>query len=270
MTEKSGNSAAHFLLNHIPVGVAAKEYFATYRISERDEQSLRDAAKEDARKYVYNGIVSFLGGIASIHSQHAVWAVTKMYYAAFYIGRAAICRSGIVIFHVPKSNGNGNTQYQVRIFPGMSASIVDKPPSTHKLVAKLFRDDVGYPSFMRGLKIDEIDPILWLMEQREYWQYRAGRFPDPDMPDLFDQIGRRKMSQVLAAYAEDSSGIYLADRSHALVSVPFRLLVWALSQEPILSPGVVDPEDVMYLRKQCRVGGQKLSILERYLLADYS
>jgi hypothetical protein len=266
MTGKSGNSAAKFLLDRIPVGVAAKDFLANYQVSDRDEPSLREAANEDARKYVYNAVVSFLGGISGIHSQNAAWAVTKMYYVAFYIGRAALCRSGIVVFHVPKPNGNGNTQYQICISPGMKATIVSKPPSTHKLVAELFREKAKYPGFMRGLVVDEIDPIAWLMEQREYWQYRAGRFPDPDMPDLFDQIDPRRLSQVLTAYAEDTTGTYLADRSHALVSIPFRLLLWSLSQEPILSPGIVDPEDVTYLEKQCRIGGQKLSVLCRHLL----
>src|SRR6185437_1237620 len=117
----------------------------------------------------------------------------------------------------------------------------------------------GYPVFMRALTIEGKDPILWLMEQREYWQYRAGRFCDPDLPSTLDRINIHKMQRILAEYAADMSGLYLSDPAHALVAIPFRLLIWALAREPILSPGVVDESDLKHLRKRCAMGRQTLS-----------
>jgi hypothetical protein len=264
MIERSGSNSGSFLLGLVPSGTLPKAFLAGYSLSAHHEATLRAAANEDARRYVYNAAISFISGVAGLHTQQAAWAVTKMYYTAFYVGRAALCRSGLVVFHVPKGTSQGNTQYQIRIAAGEQAVVVDKPASTHKLVAKRFRDG-GYPNFMRGLQISGDDPILWLMEQREFWQYRAGRFPDPELPDVLDKLEPEKMPRLIAEYATDSTGLYLADPSHALVSVPFRLLTWALSEATFLSPGVIELDDVTYLRTHCRVGGRQLGALHQHL-----
>lgn len=264
MTAKSDHHAAAFLLGLIPTGTSPRDFFTTYKLDSANDSSLRLAAQDDARGYVYNATISFLSGLAGLHNQEGAWAVTKMYYSVFYSARAALCRSNLVIFHVPKSGGDGHTQYQIRVQPGNRAEVVEKPPSTHKLVAKRFRE-TAYPFFMRGLQIDGVDPVLWLMQLREYWQYRAARFLDPELPDVFEAIDTRKAPRLLGEYARDTEGVFLADRTHAALAVPFRLLLWALSEDELLSPGVVDREDVAYLRKLCRVGGLKLTALDQHL-----
>jgi hypothetical protein len=264
MTIISPSSTGTYLLNRIPSGVNPKSFFDAYALTSADESALLGAAREDTRKLVYNAVATFLGGMSGLHTQQVVWAVTKMYYSAFYVGRAALCRIGHLIFHVPKESGRGNTQYEIKIVAGQRANVVDKYPSTHKLVAHRFQE-MGYPPFMRSLTIDGADPLLWLMEQREYWQYRAGRFCDPDLPRILDQIKVDKAQRFLAEYAADRSGLYLSDPAHAIVAVPFRLITWALAIEPIRSPGVVDQNDIAYLRKRCTVGKQTLSVIGQYL-----
>ena len=260
----SGSNAGKYLLGRVPTGDEPKVFFSAYILDTVAESLLIKYAREDARQYVYNAVVSFLGGIGGLHTHQAAWTVTKMYYTAFYVGRAALCRARHVIFHVPRHGSNGHTQYEIRIAVGQKAKVVDKPPSTHKLVAFRFQQ-IGYPVFMRGLTIDGIDPINWLMDQREYWQYRAGRFPDPDLPTILDQIDTTKAQRLLAEYSADRTGVYLSDPAHAVVSVPFRLVEWALSMESLLSPGVVDAEDLRYLRRRCSIGSQMLTSIGRHL-----
>ena len=264
MTPKSGNNAGNYLLGLVPAGSVPKTFFASYILTAGDATTLRAAAQDDARRYVYNAAVSFLGALAGLHVQHSAWAVTKLYYTAFYVGRAALCRSSHVIFHVPRGKPGSYTQYEIHARPGWQATVVDDLPSTHKLVAARFKQ-VGYPAFMQSLVIDGRDPVVWLMELREYWQYRAGRFSDPDMPDVLEHIDPAKAPRLLEEYAADKTGAYLADRAHAIVSVPFRLLAWALGEDRLLSTGVVDLEDIGYLRRRCRIGGLKLGAIDRYL-----
>jgi hypothetical protein len=265
MSSISGSSAGNYLLGLIPTRIESRSFFESYFLSATDETILLAAAKEDTLKYVYNAVVSFLGGIAGLHTQQAAWAVTRMYYTAFYIGRAALCRQGHLIFHAPKQPGSGaHTQYEIKVVAGQRATIVNKIPSTHKLVARRFQE-TGYPAFMRGLTIDGADPLSWLMDQREFWQYRSGRFPDPELPKILDRINIDKAQRFLAEYAADKSGLYLSDPAHAIVAVPFRLVTWSLSIEPILLPGIVDAENVTYLRKRCSVGKQTLSAISKYL-----
>jgi hypothetical protein len=123
---------------------------------------------------------------------------------------------------------------------------------------------MGYPAFMRSLVIDGCDPLLWLMEQREFWQYRCGRFPDPNLPRILDQFDVGKAQRFLAAYAADNSGIYLSDPAHAVVALPFRLVTWSLSIEPLQGTSVCDAEDIAHLLKRCLVGRQMLTSLSRY------
>jgi hypothetical protein len=264
MMGKSGNNAANYLLDMVPASSNPRLFLSNYSLTGPDELTLRAAVTEDARKHVYNATVSFLGGISGLHTLHAAWAVTKMYYTVFYVARAALCRSGLVIFHVPKQGSSGHTQYKLRISAGEQAKIVDKPRSTHKLAAAEFRQ-TGYPSFMQGLEIDGKDPLEWLMEQREYWQYRAGRFPDPDLPDVLRKFGAGSAPRLLAEYENDAIGVFLADPDHALIAVPFRLLLWAMKADSLLSPGVVDEEDMAHLSRCCRIGGNQLTAIHRLL-----
>lgn len=257
------SSAGSFLLGRIPSSIRAKEYFQNYVLDAHAETALKRAAREDARNYVYNAAISFLSAMGGLRTQQAGWAITKLYYCAFYIGRASLCRADHIIFHAPKFPANGNTQYEIKILAGQRAAVT-KNPSTHKQVAIKFQQ-FGYPPFMRGLTIDSTDPISWLMDKREYWQYRAARFPDPDFPQILDKIEMNKTQRLLEEYSTDTSGVYLADPAHAILSVPFRLLIWALSQGSLISPGCISEKDIMYLRKRCHVGKHTLTTISRHL-----
>lgn len=253
-----------YLLGLVPNGISAKVHFARYTVDLHSESALKLIAREDARRYTYNAVVSFLGGIGGLQTQQAAWAVTKLYYSAFYVGRAALCRADHVIFHAPKPSGSGHTQYELLVRVGQKATIVSKSPSTHKLVALRFQEE-GYPGFMAGLEVGGLDPFLWLMEQREYWQYRASRFPDPEMPDILAQVDVTKAQRLLEEYASDRTGVFLSDPTHALIAIPFRLVMWALSQESLVSPGAATEEDIVYLRKRCQIGKQTLSGIRRLI-----
>jgi hypothetical protein len=262
MSLQSGSSAGAFLLKQIPPGSAGKTFFQQYVVTTADQATLELAAQNDAFKYAYNGVVSLLGGVSGLYGRQASWAITKMYYSAFYIARATLCRNGLVIFHVPKLGTLGNTQFALKIAAGERAS-VSSISSTHKLVASEFRR-VGYPSFMQGLIVDNLDPMIWLMEQREYWQYRSGRFPDPEFPGILAQADLQKVDRLLNAYEEDSRGVYLSDPDHAVLALPFRLVTWCLSETPLGNTGVLAPEDITYLRKSCMVGGRNLTAISRH------
>jgi hypothetical protein len=258
LVSRSGN----YLLGLVPPGTQGKIFFETYIITSADQAILQLAAREDGFKYAYNGLVSFLAGLAALDKRQAGWAITEMYYSAFYIARAALCSEPRVIFHVPKEAGNGHTQFELRIAAGEIPS-VSKIPSTHKLVSARFRRH--YPAFMASLEVDGNDPIEWLMGQREAWQYRAPRFSDPEFPDILKQFDLQKVGRLLSAYENDISGIYLADPEHALVAIPFRLVTWFINAFPLSTSGVFQPEDLTYLRKSCMSGGSKLTALSRYL-----
>jgi hypothetical protein len=264
MTEASGSNAGNFLLGRIPLGTKPKAFFLGYVLAANDAAQLLDCCRHDGRIYVYNAVASFLSALWGLQTQQAAWAVTKLYYSVFYIGRAALSRSGHVTFHALKDGGIGYTQYEMSVRAGERAIIVDKIPSTHKLVAQRFAQ-YGYPPFMRGLTIDGQDPIAWIMDQREYWQYRCGRFPDPELPLALENVEPEKIQRLLTAYSTDKSGIFLADPAHAIVAVPFRLVEWALGVEKLATPGVIDDGDIAYLRKHCSVGKQKLNPIERLL-----
>jgi hypothetical protein len=257
------NCAGNYLIKRIPTGVSAKDHFASYTLDSTAASELAILASEDARRYLYNAVISLLGGIAGLDTQQAGWTVTKLYYCAFYVGRSSLCRTGLVIFHVPKPSGSGHTQYEIQASAGKQAAVVSKPPSTHKLVADRFQ--VLYPPFMRGLTIDGLDPLLWLMDQREYWQYRSARFPDPDSPQILIKFDVKKAQRLLEEYANDKTGLFLSDPDHALVSVPFRLVRWALSLDSLSSSSVIDTEHIAYLKKRCHIGKQTITAISNYL-----
>jgi hypothetical protein len=262
MSDRSGSSTGTYLLKLIPAGSPSKTFFANYVIGASDKVVLDVAAKDDSYRYAYNGIVSFLGGLSGLCSDQAAWAVTKMYYSAFYIARASLCRDGQLIFHVPKDAGKGYSQYELKVAEGERASI-STIPSTHKLVASRF-ENAGIPLFMQGVDIDGLAPISWLMEQREFWQYRSGRFPDPDFPRILSQLDTQKLQRFLTAYQEDTVGLYLSDPDHALIAIPFRMITWYLSLASFSSTTLFTSEDMAYLQRISIAGKQKLTALSRF------
>lgn len=256
------NTAGSYLLRRIPPGTTGKNFFLNYIVTANEQSLLQAAAKEDGYRYAYNGVLSFLGGLSGICSRGAGWAITKLYYSAFYIARASLCRNGHVIFHVPKEGTSSHTQYELKATAGERAEI-SRIPSTHKLVAYRFKQG-GYPAFMQGLVVDGEDPIEWLMKQREFWQYRSARFSDPDFPGVLAAIDPQRLQSFLSAYEEDRLGVYLSDPDHALIAIPFRLLIWYLSGTPFKSTGVFTPEDFSHLRKSCIAGGRKVTAISRH------
>ncbi len=263
MSSQPINAAGTYLLSRIPAGAPAKDFFQTYALGSSDLAALSAAATEDASRYAYSGVASFLGGVSSLHTRQFAWAVTKLYYSAFYVARAVLCRNGKIFFHAPKPAGGGHTQYEISAaLGGMATS--GGSPSTHKIVAARFKQ-IGYPSFMQSLVIDGSDPIAWLTDQREYWQYRAARFPDPNSPAVLDRIEIEKIQKHLAAYESDPTGVYLADPGHAVVALPFRLVAWSLSVNFLRGSAVITTEDLAYLSKMCLVGKQKMTAISKLL-----
>lgn len=263
MTLKSDYNAANYLLSIVPATVKPKCFLAAYVLTSADVSALCEAAEADARRYVYNGCASFLAGLRSFYAQGGVWTVTQMYYTAFYLARGHLCRLRTLVFHVPRESKSGHAQFRLDAAAGNKPTVTDTP-STHKLVAELFRK-AGYPAFMRGLEIAGEDPFHWITQQREHWQYRCGRFPDPDLPDSLASHDPKRMSRLIETYLHDQTGAYLADESHALLSLPLRLLEWSLKAAPLLAPGVVDVDDVRHLRQQCQIGKHRLTSVERLL-----
>jgi hypothetical protein len=262
MSLASGNSAGNYFLKRIPVGSNAKAFFKDYVLTRSDETVLASAARDDSQRYLYNAVASFLGGLAGLQDQHVAWAITQMYYCSFYLGRAALCRAGQLIFHAPKEGTTGHTQFELKAIAGERATI-SNVPSTHKLVAARFKQ-VVYPAFMRHLTIEGLDPFEWMMEQREFWQYRSGRFSDPDSPTILDQVDFKKMPAYLATYIDDKRGLYLADPEHAVIALPFRLLSWSLGIDPLRAAAVVSDEDLAHLRRRCILGRQHITAISRY------
>jgi hypothetical protein len=262
MSAQSGSSAGRFLLKRIPLGTTGKVFFQSYVITAGDQSLLQAAANEDSYRYAYNGVLSFLEGLSGLCRYGAGWAITKLYYSTFYIARASLCRNSQLIFHVPKENASGHTQYELKLAAGERASI-SKTPSTHKLVANLFQKS-GYPIFMRGLAVDGQDPLEWLMEQREFWQYRSARFPDPEFPRILSQIDAQKLQRFLTTYQEDKLGVYLSDPDHAVIAIPFRLVTWYLVGTPFAGADVLTPEDFAHLKRNCIAGRQQMTAISRH------
>lgn len=255
--------AGNYLLSLIPQGVSGKQFFKSRTLSASDVSTLSLATREDGYGYAYNAVVSFLAALSALNRRYGGWAITEMYYSAFYIARASLCRQGRIIFHVPKEHGDGYTQFELKNSAG-EVPFIPKIPSTHKLVATRFRE-AGYPHFMSSLEVDGNDPMDWLMEQREAWQYRAPRFCDPDFPDILKQFDEQKPQKLLSAYDNDSSGIYLADPQHAVVAIPFRLITWYVSTSPLAAAGTFQSEDLAFLRRSCMSGKNPLTAISRYI-----
>jgi hypothetical protein len=86
------------------------------------------------------------------------------------------------------------------------------------------------------------------------------------MPAVLAKVDIAKAQRLLEEYASDETGLFLSDPDHALLAIPFRLVMWALSYESLVSPGAADEDDLVYLRKRCQIGKQVLSGMRKLLI----
>ena len=208
-------------LNHWP---EYKSRLMSSSLSALDIPLVEKACESDRVSYGINAILSFLEGIESIRSKHFSWGIIQLYYSVFYALRYEILLHDHFLVRC-------KTLYLMRLKDGAEFKEIKatKKNGDHRLTIKAEKALVDARVIVDPVldnDIDGISPYLWLMEQRERVNYRQQCFSDPECDGCVirpykDYIAVGKCNKLLELYSDDNMLIYLFDKDHSMVSVPY-------------------------------------------------
>src|SRR5215469_15950054 len=91
------NASDYVVANILPkIGVVPPTLYVTNYV---DAAFIEQILHEDAKDYLYSGIISFANACASIRLRYYSWSTIKLYYAIFYMIRGMLANEGVCIFY---------------------------------------------------------------------------------------------------------------------------------------------------------------------------
>lgn len=177
-------------------------------------QIFRAALAEDARGAIYSAVVSMADAFSGLQKGYFSWATVKLYYACFYLAKAALARDGHCVFYV------GQTPHLLSAVPG--ARPISQSGNSHSVVTSLYKKLITFGS-LNASTIDGVHAFDWITSRREDVNYREIRFSDPNVPKWFGTVDALGVRRVVGEYLADLS-LYAYDADHAMVALPLAAL----------------------------------------------
>lgn len=185
--------------------------------------TLKQKAEDDARAGLYSALITLADTFRALEQQFYSWSAIKLYYLASFLCRTHLALDGVAMFHI------GTYPRWCEASPG---SFPQNPPrvagqkgseTSHKMAFNLFVQ--RHPSsILLSQEIEAKPPPEWLQEQREYYNYRQGKFIEPDCPPCFSLTQERGVRIMLQTYVGDDKYTYTFDPDHALLAFPVLFL----------------------------------------------
>jgi hypothetical protein len=235
------NASEYVAANVLPhIGVVPP---AVYTINHLDATYIGQILHEDARDYLYSGIISFANACSSIRSRYYSWATVKLYHATFYMLRGLLANAGICICYT------GNKPMIVKAAAGER---LRRPPgvkragTTHGIVLETAKRELPN-DLIFSQPIAGMHPVEWMRERREEANYWHSRLIEPGVPDQMRMVEQNGIRKLVTAYVGDLL-IFAFDPDHAIIAYP--MLVWKRLKEQILaqSGAALDGDEQTYLR----------------------
>jgi len=176
------NASDYIAANVLPkIGVVPP---TSYTLNYADAAYIEQILHEDAKDYLYSGIISFANACASIRVGYYSWSTVKLYYATFYMIRGLLANAGVCIWYM------GNKPMILKAAAGQQ---MRKPPggkkagTTHGIVLETAKrelsNDVIFSQPIAGMHAVE-----WMRERREEANYWHSRFVEPGVPDHMEMV----------------------------------------------------------------------------------
>ena len=210
------STASRFLDSLFRANNYAKKDLTTHFLTPTEAVSLEAALKNDASRYFYSTLVTFVSGVDSIKSNHYSWAAVKLYYSIFYTLRSWLAVNGRCLFYFEQS-------------PFLLVSNALESPNrkngpSHKILLTEFQNVFPSNYFSTG-QIGLVSAFEWIKSKREEVNYRTERFNDPAIPYYFSGLRKQSVRRLLEEYVNNKSYQWEFDPDHALLAMPLKLIM---------------------------------------------
>ncbi len=148
--------------------------FHNYVVVDKDLIHLRSLAQADSKNYFFNGLLTFSEAVNGLKEGNYSWSVIKFYYSVYYLLRASMYINKIIFIHKIGI-------YRLELKKGSKPLKKNnrKYNSDHKGTINHYIDLYSNSDILLSNKIEDTQTYEWLMDKREYVNYRISKFSEP-------------------------------------------------------------------------------------------
>jgi hypothetical protein len=202
-----------------------KSALETWEITDLNLAQLKLCVKSDINSYFFKALQSFIQALHEINSKKFAWSIVKLYYTIFYLLRCEILLSNNIIVRC-------KTLYYAKIDIGekMQSYNSNKFKGDHQLTIaleeKLYNSGELTDPILNN-KIDEKNPYMWFMDNRDRVNYQMKDFSDPlcdvYLNHVIPYFEDKELVKLFQFYNTEDYSICL-DKDHALLAIPYKKL----------------------------------------------
>ena len=202
-----------------------RDHLSDYSLIHDDISNLKELQREDAKGFLFKGLLSFAQALHDINNGLYSWATIKIYYSIYYMLRTSLLNDNHCLIK------NKSTYY-------LDISIGSKPVKKsqprfrgdHKSTILIFKEEIGDRDILQTNTINNLNPYLWMMDRREEVNYRNIEFFEPDINPYYQILSERDMEDTLKTIILDDNYTYCFDEDYACLALPLKRMLITLDE----------------------------------------
>lgn len=219
-----------------------KDFQASFVVSNATEYLLREDLKKDSLDYYFKGLLSFVQALNECKKTRYSWATVKLYYSLFYFLRASLAAKGIGFYRKERDLLRLDTRRGSTLQRCYENGNGRRANSDHKATLGLFIELYGINEvdILQSNQIEYLNPYQWLVEKREWINYKVRVFPEPECPDFWSEtnkyIKKNKFVNIITDYFNDSLYIYCFQPESACLALPIQRFLQTKKDISLIHP----------------------------------
>ncbi|WP_251978739.1 hypothetical protein [Salinicola avicenniae] len=244
-------------------------------LSRLDALELEEILKEDAVDYFNSGVVSLCDALGRAEQKAWSWCTVKLYYAVFYFAKSFLAMERYMVFFYQdkpawlkaEPGAQGKRFRGQRPLSHSDQTAKKNVSGSHSTALYLFESSFG-SSVLMSQDVDSFYPTAWMMEQREYANYRLRGFPDPYPPRIFGVVDKIGIRKAIATYLSDR--YFAFDKDHAVIAYPLLFMMEVRKKMATNNnyEEVFDEEKVSLLRRLAKDSNGPLELIINSVLPN--
>ena len=226
-----------------------KDFKSAFLVGAASEYLLKEDLKKDSLDYYYKGLLSLAQALDECKKTRYSWATVKLYYSLFYFLRASLAIKGIGFYRKERDLLRLDTKKGNLLAVCKENGRIAN--SDHKATLGLFKELYGNTDILQSNQIEYKNSYQWLVEKREWINYKVRVFQEPECPDFWEEtdkyIRKSKFVNIISDYFNDSSFIYCFQPENACLALPIQRFIKTQNEISLVFP------DKKLSNKQIRV-----------------
>lgn len=197
-----------------------KEDFIHYELSQDDSLDLKQRLADDAKDFLYNGIISLTESLDAICHQRFSWATVKLYYSVYYLLRSRLAAHGVAIVWCNRIYRISAEELQSPV-PGKRSQ-----NSTHAGTIMHYEEIFAETDRLLSNMIGDHTVYQWIKQAREIVNYKNVAFAEPGCLNIWRLFSGLAISELVATVLDLQQEEYIKcfQEEYAILGIPLKCL----------------------------------------------